>query len=68
MQHHCPFPVQFSDNRRCYRSGSAFGFPLVLLLVAVLAGYAGLGDAAPLQDAVRNGAPAAPVQDGLRAG
>lgn len=48
MPHHCPFPVESSDNRRCYRSGSAPGFSLSLLLVAVLAGYAGLGEAAPL--------------------
>lgn len=47
MQHHCPFPVQFSDNRRCYRAGSAPGFSLSLLLVAVLSGYAGFGEAAP---------------------
>lgn len=51
MQHHCPFPVQFSDNRRCYRTSSAFGFPLVLLLVAMLAGYAGFSEAAPAASA-----------------
>ena len=47
MSRQCPFPVQFSDNRRCYRSGNASGFTLVLLLVALLAGYAGNGHAAP---------------------
>lgn len=50
MPHHCPFPVEFSDNRRCYRSGSAPGFTLCLLLVAVLAGYAGFSEAAPQND------------------
>lgn len=47
MLHHCPFPVESSDNRRCYRSSSAPGFSLVLLVVAVLAGYAGVSEAAP---------------------
>jgi|GEM_PF-6122888 len=47
MSRQCPFPVQLSDNRRCYRSGSAPGFTLALLLVALLAGYAGHGQAAP---------------------
>jgi hypothetical protein len=47
MSRQCPFPVQFSDNRRCYRSGNAPGFTLALLLVALLAGYAGHGHAAP---------------------
>ena len=47
MSRQCPFPVQLSDNRRCYRSGNAPGFTLVLLLIALLAGYAGHGQAAP---------------------
>ncbi|MEW6120615.1 MAG: S8 family serine peptidase [Pseudomonadota bacterium] len=47
MLHHCPFPVVSSDNRRCYRSSSAPGFSLVLLVVAVLAGYASVSEAAP---------------------
>lgn len=47
MPHHCPFPVQLSDTRRCYRSGSASGFSLSLLLLALLTGYAGFGEAAP---------------------
>lgn len=47
MPHHCPFPVQLSDSRRCYRSGSASGFSLSLLLLALLAGYAGFSEAAP---------------------
>jgi len=50
MHHQCPFPVQLSDNRRCYRAGSAPGYSLSLLLVSLLAGYAGLSDAAPSQD------------------
>ena len=41
------FPVQLSDNRRCYRSGSTPGFACALTLVAILAGYAGLSHAAP---------------------
>jgi thermitase len=49
MSHHCPFPVHISDSRRCYRFSSAPGFSLILLLVAVLAGYAGFSDAAPAQ-------------------
>ncbi|MEQ1662837.1 MAG: S8 family serine peptidase [Thiobacillus sp.] len=48
------FPVQFSDNRRCYRSGSVPGFTLSLLLVSVLSAYASLSEAAP--------APAAAVE------
>lgn len=51
MSRQCPFPVQLSDNRRCYRSGSAPGFTLALLLVALLAGYAGHGQAAPVMPA-----------------
>jgi subtilisin family serine protease len=46
MPHHCPFPVRSTDNRRCYRTGSAPGFALSLALAAVLSGYASLGEAA----------------------
>lgn len=46
MSHQCPFPVQSSDNRCGYRTGSAPGFTLALVLVAAFAGYAGLGHAA----------------------
>ena len=46
MSHQCPFPVQSSDNRRGYRTGSAPGFTLGLALVAALSGYAGLSHAA----------------------
>lgn len=48
MPRHCPVPVAFSDTRCCYRTGSAPGFTLCLLLIAVLAGYAGFSEAAPL--------------------
>jgi hypothetical protein len=48
MPRHCPVPVEFSDTRCCYRAGSAPGFTLSLLLIAVLAGYAGFSEAAPL--------------------
>lgn len=48
MPHHCPFPVLLSDNRCCYRSGTAPGFSLSLLLVALLTGYAGFSEAAPV--------------------
>lgn len=47
MLHHCPFPVRSTDNRRCYRTGSAPGFTLTLALVAAVAGYAGVSHAAP---------------------
>lgn len=47
MSHQCPFPVQSSDNRRGYRTGSAPGFTLGLALVAALSGYAGLSHGAP---------------------
>jgi len=47
MSHQCPFPVRSTDNRRCYRAGSAPGFTLSLALIAALSGYAGLSDAAP---------------------
>lgn len=47
MSRHCPFPVQLSDNRRCYHAGSAPGFSLSLLLLALLTGYAGFSEAAP---------------------
>lgn len=48
MPRQCQFPVQFSDNRRCYRSGTSPCFTLGLALVAVLSGYAGLSHAAEL--------------------
>ena len=48
MPRQCQFPVQFSDNRRCYRTGTTPGFTLTLTLIAVLSGYAGLNQAAPL--------------------
>ena len=48
MPRQCQFPVQFSDNRRCYRTGTTPGFTLSLTLIAVLSGYAGLNQAAPL--------------------
>ena len=47
MSHQCPFPVRSTDSRRSYRDGNATGFTLVLALVAVIGGYAGLADAAP---------------------
>lgn len=59
MPRHCPFPIKCSDNRRCYRTGYSPGFSLVLLLVAVLAGYAGLSDAAPISAAKNHQALAA---------
>ena len=48
MSHQCPFPVRASDTRRCYRTGTVPGFTLSLTLVAILSGYAGLADAAPV--------------------
>jgi hypothetical protein len=48
MPRHCPVRVESSDPRCCYRTGSAPGFTLSLLLIAVLAGYAGFSKAAPL--------------------
>ena len=51
MSHQCPFPVHSSDNRCGYRAGSAPGFTLSLALVAALTGYAGLGHAAPSDNA-----------------
>jgi hypothetical protein len=52
MQSHCPFPIQFSDNRRCYRTTNAPGFTLAVLLIAVLAGYAGFSEARTLNPGV----------------
>lgn len=46
MSPHNPFPVQLSDNRRCYRATTAPGFTLGLLVVALLTGYAGFSEAA----------------------
>ena len=48
MPRQCQFPVQCSDNRCCYRSGTKPGFVLGLALVAGLSGYAGFSQAAPL--------------------
>lgn len=39
MPRQCQFPVQCSDNRRCYRTCSA-GFVCILTLIAILFGYA----------------------------
>jgi len=64
MSHQCPFPVQSTDNRCCYRAGSAPGFTLSLALVAALAGYAGLSHAAPAASAKA----AAPVSSGAIVG
>lgn len=49
MPRQCQFPVQFSDNRRCYRASTPAGFVLCLALVAVLAGFVGVSHAAPAQ-------------------
>ena len=46
MPRQCQFPIQFSDNRRCYRSGTTPGFVFTLAVVAALTGYAGLSHAA----------------------
>lgn len=51
MPSQCTFPVQFSDNRRCYRTGSVPGFTLSLLLVSVLSAYSSLSEAAPASPA-----------------
>ncbi len=45
--HPSSFPVRSTDNRCCYRRGSAPGFSLALALVAALSGYAGFSHAAP---------------------
>ena len=47
----CQVPIQFSDNRRCYRASSTPGFVICLALVAALAGYAGLAHAAAVDNA-----------------
>ncbi|MFP5410198.1 MAG: S8 family serine peptidase [Gammaproteobacteria bacterium] len=57
MSHQCPFPVRSTDSRRCYRTGNASGFTLVLALIAGLSGYAGLSEAAPAAQAQRPAAP-----------
>lgn len=49
MPRQCEFPIQFSDNRRCYRAGATPGFTLSLALVAALSGYAGFSHAAPFE-------------------
>jgi hypothetical protein len=46
MPRQCQFPVQFSDNRRCYRSGTTPGFAIGVALIAALTGYAGFSHAA----------------------
>ncbi len=48
MPHQCPFPVHSTDNRRCYRTGSAPGFTLCLALVVALSCYAGFSYATPI--------------------
>ena len=45
MPRQCQFPVQCSDNRRCYRTSTTPGFVISLALVAALAGYAGVSQA-----------------------
>lgn len=49
MPRQCEFPIQFSDNRRCYRAGETPVFTISLALVAILSGYASLNYAAPLE-------------------
>ena len=51
MPRQCQFPVQCSDNRRCYRASNAPGFVISLALVAVIAGYAGFASAAAVDTA-----------------
>lgn len=46
MSRHCPFPVHLSATHRAERDGSA-RIGLSLLAAAMLASYAGLGEAAP---------------------
>jgi len=65
MPRQCQFPVQFSDNRRCYRASTAPGFVISLTLVAALAGYASLSHAAP---AVANKVTASPTFAGWAKG
>ncbi len=48
MPRQCQFPVQFSDNRRCYRSGTTPGFVIAVAAIAALSGYAGFSHAASL--------------------
>lgn len=45
MPRQCQFPVQCSDNRRCYRTSTPPGLVLSVALVAVLAGYVGISHA-----------------------
>ena len=49
MPRQCQFPVQCSDNRRCYRASTTPGFVISLALVAALAGYVGVSHAEPVQ-------------------
>lgn len=51
MPRQCQFPVQCSDNRRCYRASTPPGFVISLALVAALAGYVGVSNAAPVLQA-----------------
>ena len=51
MPRQCQFPVQCSDNRRCYRASTTPGFVISLALVAALAGYVGVSQAAPVLNA-----------------
>ena len=48
MPRQCQFPVQCSDNRRCYRASTTPGFVISVALVAALAGYVGVSHAAPV--------------------
>ena len=45
MPRQCEFPVLFSSNRDCYRSGPSPGVILVIALIAFLSGYACLCEA-----------------------
>ena len=51
MSHQCPFPVRSTNNRCCYRTGSAPGFALCLAVVAALSCYAGFSRAAQFSPA-----------------
>lgn len=73
MSHQCPFPVRSTDNRRCYRTGSAPGFVLCLAVAAALSCYAGFSHAAPIHALQAGGSgvvpalghhPAGPIVEG----
>lgn len=53
MPRQCQFPIQFSDNRRCYRTSTTPGFVISFALIAALAGYAGLSHAAPVAQSTK---------------